>query len=213
MIPETTAAPVIASAAVEDEDDAALVGRLQSGDETVVGRSSSAATSRGCSGWRSRPSVADGHARGHARRVARSVPRRRPIRGQVVVQDVALPHPSQPRPRSAARREEGEQGRPGDALADERFDPNGAVVGIRPSRGPIEPKTDSSPPSSQAASATSFPQIPEAQRQVVVLCDMEGVPPADVVSMLGLTEGNRRVLLHRGRPRWRALLAQEMTRS
>ena len=58
-----------------------------------------------------------------------------------------------------------------------------------------------------------LPQIPEAQRQVVVLCDMEGVPPADVVSMLGLTEGNRRVLLHRGRARLRALLAEEMTRS
>ena len=36
---------------------------------------------------------------------------------------------------------------------------------------------------------------------------------AMIASMLGLTEGNRRVLLHRGRARLRQLLAEEMSRS
>ena len=115
------------------------------------------------------------------------------------------------RARSAARREE-RAGRPDDALSDERFDANGAWS------DPPEPWSDRAEDrlvASQLADRVRhlLPQIPEAQRQVVVLCDMEGVPPADVVSMLGLTEGNRRVLLHRGRARLRALLAEEMTRS
>ena len=211
MIPELTAAPVIASAAVEGEDDAALVGRLQSGDATAFVEEPFVATSRGCCAWRSRPSAAGAV-------------------GEEVTQDTWLAvfrgvdrfegrssfktwlfRILLNRARSAARREE-RAGRPDDALADERFDANGAWSD-RPSRGPIEPKTGSSPPSSPEPCAYLLPQIPEAQRQVVVLCDMEGVPPADVVAMLGLTEGNRRVLLHRGRARLRALLAQEMTRS
>ena len=52
--------------------------------------------------------------------------------------------------------------------------------------------------------------LPEHQRQVVVLRDVEGLAPHDVSSLLGITDGNQRVLLHRGRARLRASLAVEL---
>ena len=55
-----------------------------------------------------------------------------------------------------------------------------------------------------------LPQLPDAQRQVVVLRDVEGLSPADVTHLLGLSDGNQRVLLHRGRARLRQLLTQEV---
>ena len=114
------------------------------------------------------------------------------------------------RARSTARREE-RAGRPDETLADDRFDASGAWV------TPPEPwadRADDRLVASQLAGRVHelLPLLPEAQRQVVVLSDIEGVPPEDVASMLGLSEGNRRVLLHRGRARLRSLLAEEMTR-
>lgn len=55
-----------------------------------------------------------------------------------------------------------------------------------------------------------LPSLPEQQRQVVILRDVEGLDSADVASLLGLSAGNQRVLLHRGRARLRELLAGEM---
>jgi RNA polymerase sigma-70 factor (ECF subfamily) len=55
-----------------------------------------------------------------------------------------------------------------------------------------------------------LPKLPESQRQVVVLRDLEGTPPADVSALLGITDGHQRVLLHRGRSRLRGLLDAEM---
>ena len=40
-------------------------------------------------------------------------------------------------------------------------------------------------------------ELPLARRQVVTLRDVEGLPSADVCSILGISEGNQRVLLHR----------------
>ena len=51
--------------------------------------------------------------------------------------------------------------------------------------------------------------LPPAQRQVVTLRDVEGLPTADVCSILGISEGNQRVLLHRARARIRRHLEQE----
>lgn len=48
--------------------------------------------------------------------------------------------------------------------------------------------------------------LPEAQRQVVLLRDVEDVPANDVCNILGLRETNQRVLLHRGRARIRRAL-------
>jgi len=52
-------------------------------------------------------------------------------------------------------------------------------------------------------------ELPPAQRRVVTLRDMEGLPSADVCRILGISEGNQRVLLHRARARIRRHLEQE----
>ena len=48
--------------------------------------------------------------------------------------------------------------------------------------------------------------LPDRQRDVVVLRDVEGLTSEDVCDVLGITEGNQRVLLHRGRSRLRSEL-------
>jgi RNA polymerase sigma-70 factor, ECF subfamily len=55
-----------------------------------------------------------------------------------------------------------------------------------------------------------LPELPEAQRQVLLLRDVEGLPAADVCDLLGMSDGNQRVLLHRGRVHLRQQLDQEM---
>ena len=55
-----------------------------------------------------------------------------------------------------------------------------------------------------------LPKLPDQQRQVVILRDVEGLEPGEVASMLGVTDGHQRVLLHRGRAKLRALLSVEM---
>jgi RNA polymerase sigma-70 factor, ECF subfamily len=48
--------------------------------------------------------------------------------------------------------------------------------------------------------------LPEAQRAVVTLRDVEGWPPEDVCDALRLSDGNQRVLLHRARAKVRGAL-------
>ena len=55
-----------------------------------------------------------------------------------------------------------------------------------------------------------LPSLPDVQRQVLVLRDIEGVAPADVCELLGVSDGNQRVLLHRARARVREQLETEM---
>ena len=49
--------------------------------------------------------------------------------------------------------------------------------------------------------------LPERQRRVLVLRDVQGLSSAQACAALGLTEGNQRVLLHRARVRIRSLVA------
>jgi len=51
-------------------------------------------------------------------------------------------------------------------------------------------------------------EMPESQRQVVLLRDVEGIEPSDACNILGISETNQRVLLHRGRARVRRALDQ-----
>jgi RNA polymerase sigma-70 factor (ECF subfamily) len=48
--------------------------------------------------------------------------------------------------------------------------------------------------------------LPPAQREVLVLRDLEGLAAADVCSILGVTDTHQRVLLHRARSRVRSAL-------
>jgi RNA polymerase sigma-70 factor (ECF subfamily) len=53
-------------------------------------------------------------------------------------------------------------------------------------------------------------ELPAAQRQVVTLRDIEGLSSNEVCEMLGISEGNQRVLLHRARTRVRAMLEDDV---
>jgi RNA polymerase sigma-70 factor (ECF subfamily) len=49
-------------------------------------------------------------------------------------------------------------------------------------------------------------RLPPAQRAVIALRDLVGLPAAEVCELLGVTDGNQRVLLHRARTSVRAAL-------
>jgi RNA polymerase sigma-70 factor (ECF subfamily) len=51
-------------------------------------------------------------------------------------------------------------------------------------------------------------QLPERQRLIVGLRDIDGHSAAEVCDLLGLSQENQRVLLHRGRSRLRAVLEE-----
>ena len=53
-------------------------------------------------------------------------------------------------------------------------------------------------------------RVPAAQRQAVLLRDVDGLSAQEVCSTLGISDGNLRVLLHRGRARVRGMLDAEM---
>jgi RNA polymerase sigma-70 factor (ECF subfamily) len=55
-------------------------------------------------------------------------------------------------------------------------------------------------------------EMPENQRLVVTLRDVEGLDSGEVCNILGITEANQRVLLHRGRSKLRAALEQHLER-
>jgi RNA polymerase sigma-70 factor (ECF subfamily) len=55
-----------------------------------------------------------------------------------------------------------------------------------------------------------LPTLPDGQREVVVLRDIEGLAPSEVCELLGVSDGNQRVLLHRARARIRERLDEEM---
>lgn len=52
-------------------------------------------------------------------------------------------------------------------------------------------------------------ELPESQRAVVTLRDVEGLTSKEVCDVLNISEANQRVLLHRGRARIRAALERE----
>jgi RNA polymerase sigma-70 factor, ECF subfamily len=53
-------------------------------------------------------------------------------------------------------------------------------------------------------------ELPTAQRQVVTLRDVEGLTSTEVCEILGISEVNQRVQLHRARARIRSALEQEV---
>jgi RNA polymerase sigma-70 factor, ECF subfamily len=55
-------------------------------------------------------------------------------------------------------------------------------------------------------------QLPDRQRQIVMLRDVEGLSSAEACEVLGISAGNQRILLHRGRTRLREVIEAEMER-
>lgn len=53
-------------------------------------------------------------------------------------------------------------------------------------------------------------ELPPGPRQVVLLRDVDGLTSEEVCTVLSISEGNQRVLLHRGRSRIRRVLEQEV---
>jgi RNA polymerase sigma-70 factor (ECF subfamily) len=112
------------------------------------------------------------------------------------------------RARTAGAKEQ-RAGRPSEQ-ADERFDATGAWA------EPPEPwadRVDDRIVAGQLAGKVQalLTELPDVQRQVVLLRDVEGLPADEVCRLLEISDGNQRVLLHRGRSRLRALLAGEVT--
>ena len=94
-------------------------------------------------------------------------------------------------------------------MSPDRFDGNGAWA------EPLAPWEDDVDDRLVAASwgpalRAAIDDLPDRQRDVVLLRDVEGLPSADVCEVLGLSEGNQRVLLHRGRSRLRTSLESEL---
>jgi RNA polymerase sigma-70 factor (ECF subfamily) len=111
------------------------------------------------------------------------------------------------RARTSASREQ-RAGRPDDEAV-ERFNANGAWA---EPPVPWSDRVDDRLVAERLAQRVHelLPALPEQQRQVVLLRDIEGLGPGDVTELLGITDGNQRVLLHRGRARLRESLTVEM---
>jgi RNA polymerase sigma-70 factor, ECF subfamily len=82
---------------------------------------------------------------------------------------------------------------------------------------PVEPWTDASDNRLDAASwspvlHSALDDLPPRQRQVVMLRDVEGLSHQEACAVLGISVGNQRILLHRGRSRLRERLDTEMGR-
>ena len=62
----------------------------------------------------------------------------------------------------------------------------------------------------RAVLESALEALPPAQRAVVELRDLEGLEASEVCNVLGISETNQRVLLHRGRTKVRAALAARL---
>ena len=79
------------------------------------------------------------------------------------------------------------------------------MMGLHANPEPWADRTDDKLVAEQLAHRVQqlLPELPDVQRQVVLLRDVEGLPPSEVASMLSVTDGHQRVLLHRGRAKVR----------
>ena len=64
-----------------------------------------------------------------------------------------------------------------------------------------------------AALAAAIKAMPPNQQTVITLRDLEGWSAAEVCNVLGISEANQRVLLHRARTRARRALERYLTAS
>ena len=62
----------------------------------------------------------------------------------------------------------------------------------------------------RAAIEAAIQELPEAQRAVMTLRDIEGLPTEEICNLLSITVTNQRVLLHRARARVRQALERRL---
>ena len=92
-----------------------------------------------------------------------------------------------------------------------RFDPDGSWA------DPVESWASASDERLDAARlapvlSSALDSLAPRQRQVVILRDVEGLSSDDACAVLGVSPGNLRILLHRGRIRLREILDDEIGR-
>jgi len=99
----------------------------------------------------------------------------------------------------------GEAGEEGTA-DDLPFDSGGAWRATPGSWSEEDPERLALAAETGAAIAAAIAALPEGQRAVITLRDLEGLETEEICSLLGLSVTNQRVLLHRARVRVRAVL-------
>ncbi len=92
-----------------------------------------------------------------------------------------------------------------DPVEPERFNPGG-TWSLPPARWDDAPESLVLRKEAREAIERELGTLPEAQRTVVVLRDLEGWSSEEVCNVLEISETNQRVLLHRGRQRLRSAL-------
>jgi RNA polymerase sigma-70 factor (ECF subfamily) len=85
------------------------------------------------------------------------------------------------------------------------FTPDGAWASAPP-RADVDPETQLLRAELRGQLLGIVLALPEAQRAVLALRDIAGLPPEEVCELLELSDGNQRVLLHRARSRVRMAL-------
>ncbi len=70
----------------------------------------------------------------------------------------------------------------------------------------IDPQTEAINKQGLAFLAKGLEELPDRQKIIVTLRDIEGLEAKEVCRMLDISEGNQRILLHRGRTRLRRML-------
>lgn len=77
---------------------------------------------------------------------------------------------------------------------------------------PLEPWPDARVESSEMVALVreALETLPEAQRTVMTLRDVDGWESGEVCELLGISEGNQRVLLHRARSKVRGYLEERL---
>ena len=104
-----------------------------------------------------------------------------------------------------------DDGEDGPAVDPDRFQPEGARYANNWSQPP-EAWADERLQAAEAAALvkTEIERLPPNQRTVITLRDVEGLDSGEVCAVLGLSEGNQRVLLHRARSKVRAAMERYM---
>jgi RNA polymerase sigma-70 factor (ECF subfamily) len=92
-----------------------------------------------------------------------------------------------------------------DPVEPERFTAAG-IWSVPPARWDDAPESLALRKEAREAIERELERLPETQRTVVVLRDLEGWSSEEVCNVLALSETNQRVLLHRGRQRLRSAL-------